>query len=111
MSFWENVERELKFYGKSKKELSIITGINLQTLHKSFERQSVVSAENAVKIAQALGVTVEYLVTGKSPIQKQSKEPEFNLTLCKKYYSLMQKIDSLEPASKKILEQLTNQMK
>ena len=48
MDFWENVENELIFQGKTKKELSILTGIKLQSLHKSFERKSEVSAENAV---------------------------------------------------------------
>ncbi len=71
MDFWTRVEDELGFQGKTKKELSILTGIKEQTLHKAFERRSSPSAENAVKIASALGVSVEKLVTGKDRVDSE----------------------------------------
>lgn len=115
MSFWENVEKELIFYGKTKKELSILTGINLQSLHKAFERKSTVSAENAVKIAQALNVTVEYLVTGEiSPVQNQKTAPKITdeeLNIYKQNYELIKKIVQLPPESKNIISQLADQIK
>ncbi len=65
MDFWERVEEELNFQGKTKKELAVLTNIKEQTLHKAFERNSSPSAETALKIADALNVSIEKLVTGK----------------------------------------------
>jgi transcriptional regulator with XRE-family HTH domain len=48
------------------KELSAETGIKKHTLDNYLNtHNSIPNAEAAVKIAKALGVTVEYLVTGK----------------------------------------------
>lgn len=65
MDFWERVEEELNFQGKTKKELAVLTNIKEQTLHKAFERNSSPSAETALKIADALNVSIEKLVNGK----------------------------------------------
>ncbi len=113
MSFWENVEKELIYLGMTKKELSKKTKINLQSLHKSFERKSSVTAENAVKIAQALGVTVEYLVTGKNPSPQKSapKITDDEIRIYKQNASLIKKLAQLSPASKKAIENLMEQMK
>jgi transcriptional regulator with XRE-family HTH domain len=48
------------------KELSAITGIKRHTLDNYLNtHNSIPNAAAAVKIAQALGITVEYLVTGR----------------------------------------------
>ena len=66
MSFKENLKSELIYTGMMVKELSIVTGIKRHTLDNYLNsHNSIPNAEAAVKIAQALGVTVEYLVTGK----------------------------------------------
>lgn len=98
MDFWENVENELIFQGKTKKELSMLTGIKLQSLHKSFERKSEVSAENAVKIASKLNTTVEYLVTGKD--SKKDNE------LLRKYKTTIQALEEIPAAPRKNIEQM-----
>jgi transcriptional regulator with XRE-family HTH domain len=50
------------------KELSAQTGIPVATLDCYLKTKSTEpSAKNAVKIARALAVSVEYLVTGKTP--------------------------------------------
>lgn len=65
MGFAENLKEELEFQNIQIKELSLKTGISKNTLDKYiFGNKSQPSAENAVKIAHALGVTVEFLVTG-----------------------------------------------
>jgi transcriptional regulator with XRE-family HTH domain len=72
-NFRENLRNELDFQGLIVKELSAKTGIPVATLDCYLKTQSTEpSAENAVKIAQALEVSVEYLVTGKAPDPKQS---------------------------------------
>ena len=66
MSFKENLKSELNFSGMMVKELSAITGIKRHTLDNYLNtHNSIPNAEAAVKIAQALGVSVEYLVTGR----------------------------------------------
>ena len=112
MSFRENLRDELNYQDVRIKELSEKTEISIGTInHYLAEKSTEPTAENAVKIAQALNVTVEYLVTGKTSSQVQIKEPDLNIALCKKYYSLIQKIDALESASVSILEKLILQLK
>ncbi len=66
MSFRENLKSELSFQGILVKELSAKTGINKRTLDNYLrEKGSIPPADFAVKIASALDVTVEFLVTGK----------------------------------------------
>jgi transcriptional regulator with XRE-family HTH domain len=65
MGFKENLKSELSYQGKLVKELAALTGISKNTLSNYLNvRGYTPSAEIAVKIAQALGVSVEYLVTG-----------------------------------------------
>jgi transcriptional regulator with XRE-family HTH domain len=50
------------------KELSARTGLSLKTIENYVKKDSSLpTADKAVVIAQALGVTVEYLINGKKP--------------------------------------------
>jgi transcriptional regulator with XRE-family HTH domain len=100
MGFKENLKDELKFQDVTVKELAYKTEINKRTIDNYLrENESQPTVENAVKIAQALGVTVEYLVTGQNSTTakeaSQGQPPALDLKLCKKYYALFQKLDSL----------------
>jgi transcriptional regulator with XRE-family HTH domain len=65
MGFKENVKLELSYSGMMVKELAVTTGISKHTIDNYLNvRSCAPSAEAAVKIARALGVSVEYLVTG-----------------------------------------------
>jgi transcriptional regulator with XRE-family HTH domain len=65
MGFKENLKSELIYSGILVKELSAKTGIKKHTLDNYLNtHNSLPNAEAAVKIARALGVSVEYLVTG-----------------------------------------------
>lgn len=65
MSFKDNLRSELDYQGILIKELSRKTGISENTLKTYLRTESVEpKATNSVKIARALGVSVEYLVTG-----------------------------------------------
>jgi len=55
------------------KELAQITGISRHTLDNYLNvRENMPTADVAVKIAKALGVSVEYLVTGEEAQQEKS---------------------------------------
>ena len=73
MGFKENLKSELDYQGMLVKELSLKSGIKKQTLDNYLStHNSVPNAEIAVKIAKALGTTVEYLITGEN--SKNSNE-------------------------------------
>jgi transcriptional regulator with XRE-family HTH domain len=65
MGFRENLKSELLYQDMLVKELAVKTGISRHTLDNYLNvRENMPTADIAVKIAKALGVTVEYLVTG-----------------------------------------------
>jgi transcriptional regulator with XRE-family HTH domain len=78
MGFKENLKSELAYQDMQVKELSEITGISRYTLGNYLSvRERIPTADVAVKIARALGVSVEYLVTGEeNPVDKPSFGPE-----------------------------------
>jgi transcriptional regulator with XRE-family HTH domain len=66
MGFKENLKSELIYSGMPVKELAAKSGVNKYSIDNYLNaRGQIPSAEAAVKIAAALGVSVEYLVTGK----------------------------------------------
>ena len=66
MSFRENLKQELSYNGMLVKELAAAAGVHKRALDTYLlsENASIPPADTAVRIAQALGVSVEYLVTG-----------------------------------------------
>lgn len=88
MGFRENLKDELKYQDLKVKELADKAGIPKRTIdHYLTENCYIPSAENAVKIAQVLHVSVEYLVTGKDSAPK----PEIN----EKIFPLIKKLSRL----------------
>jgi transcriptional regulator with XRE-family HTH domain len=76
MGFRENLKEQLLFSGMYVKELAALSGIKKQTIDSYLNVQSCMpSADAAVAIARALGVTVEYLVTGEEKKQKTVQYP------------------------------------
>ncbi|MCL2127620.1 MAG: helix-turn-helix domain-containing protein [Treponema sp.] len=67
MSFSENLRDAIDYNGLEQKELAYKTKISLRGIENYLRKNgSIPSADKAVQIAQVLGVTVEYLVTGKN---------------------------------------------
>ena len=78
MGFRENLREAIEFNGLEQKELAHKTNINLRSIENYLsENGSIPLADRAVQIAEVLGVTVEYLVTGKNmPTVPVSMDPE-----------------------------------
>jgi transcriptional regulator with XRE-family HTH domain len=76
MGFKENLKAELANSDMLVKELAKLSGVKKQTIDSYLrENNYTPSVVAAVKIAQALGVSVEYLVTGKDDrLRKELKE-------------------------------------
>jgi transcriptional regulator with XRE-family HTH domain len=73
MGFKENLKSELAYSGMLVKELAEKSGVNKYSLDNYLNaRGQIPSIEAGLKIAQALGVSVEYLVTGME-IKQQEK--------------------------------------
>jgi len=67
MSFRENLREALDYNGLEQKELAYEANVSLRNIENYLrEDASIPMADKAVRIAKALGVTVEYLVTGKN---------------------------------------------
>lgn len=75
-NFWERVDKELEFLGKTRKSLALEVGFNLGNIGKGIKLGSTPSAETAIKIAQVLGVSVEYLVNGVDSSFPKTLKPE-----------------------------------
>jgi len=74
MGFKENLKAELAYKNILVKELASISGVNRRTIDNYLrEDGSIPSADAAVRIAAALGVTVEYLITGNEQEQGASQ--------------------------------------
>ena len=66
MDFRKNLKSELEYSGMLVKELAEKSGVKKNTIDQYLNaRNQSPSVETAFMIAQALGVSVEYLVTGK----------------------------------------------
>jgi len=74
MGFKDNLRAELAYSGMLIKELSNLSGINTNTLNNYLnKRGQMPSIEAGVKLARALGVTVEYLVLGEESEKTDSE--------------------------------------
>ena len=99
MAFRDNLKSELDFQDIKVKELAAKSGISKRTIDQYLSSAAKMpSAENAVKIAQVLGVTVEYLVTG-APSEFSDSSITQEIQLFQKYRQFIKKIENLpEPA-------------
>jgi transcriptional regulator with XRE-family HTH domain len=76
MGFRENLKAELTYTDMKVKELVALSGVKKPTIDSYLrENNYTPSVENAVLIARALGVSVEYLVTGKETKRKSDQYP------------------------------------
>lgn len=76
MNFSEKLRDELDFKGWTVKELAAEAGISVHTLNHYLNGiKSVPAADVAVRIAKALGVTVEYLFDNEEAPVKQKNIP------------------------------------
>ena len=62
MGFWAKVSQELAYRSISRKELAYRANIKEITIHKAIERDSVPSADTALRISKILNVSLEYLL-------------------------------------------------
>jgi len=75
MGFKENLKAELTYSGMLVKELAVKTGLKKHTIDNYLSsRGRMPAADAAVRIADALGVSVEYLIKGKETNENRTLE-------------------------------------
>lgn len=77
--FLERVDiLRMKMRLRSEKDLARASGINESTMHNFWrpDRKALPYADDAVRIARALGTSVEYLVTGEGPSGSERQDPD-----------------------------------
>lgn len=79
--FLERLKDELSYQSLTQKELAEKTGISVNTIRGWFSKDLVPDVFNAVKVAQALDITVEYLVTGINENQAEKELTELKAKL------------------------------
>ena len=72
-SFWTRVKQQVKAHRYSQKRLADYIEVPVQTLWGWIHYNRIPDAETACCIAEALGVTVEYLVRGNDDINAGDK--------------------------------------
>ncbi len=65
-TFWGRVLYILDSKDISRKEFATAVGISYSSIHNGSERNSIPSADVALRIAETLGTSIEYLVYGSS---------------------------------------------
>ena len=104
------MKSELDFQDIKVKELAARSGISKRTIDQYISSAAKMpSAENAVKIAQVLGVSVEYLVTGK-PSEFSDKSIAQEILLFQKYRHFISKLENLSESAKECMNFFVEKM-
>lgn len=102
--FRENLRDIIDFKGLRTKELSALTKINKRTIDSYLDNRAVIpNAEVAVKLAKALGTTVEFLVTGEDSANPGQKIYS-DFDTYRKYKKIVNELDTLSPDLLKSIE-------
>ena len=100
MGFKENLKSELIYKDMLVKELAAKAGISHHTLNNYLNvRGHIPTLDVAVKIAQALNVSVEYLATGK-------ESPQAKIPMNRETITLVQNYNLLNEDDRKIINEL-----
>ena len=109
--FWKRVDEELDYKGMNRKALSKEVGFSVGNVGKGIQLGSSPSADTAVKIAQVLGVSVEYLVNGTNKsTEKNQENEELQLKLYRKYHDLISKCEKLPAEQVELLSQVADKL-
>lgn len=112
MNFWEKVDQERELKNLTRKELAHIAKFSLNSISTGIARNSIPAADVALRIANALGTTVECLM-GQKKNQQAPPQPIISAkkeALYKKYHALIEDFDKLSPENQKAIMQIVTQI-
>ena len=96
MGFWQNVVDECEYKGISRKELAYAVNFSVNTISSGIKRNGMPEADLALRIAKALGVPLEKLLSDcveNNEIDTSNYMEEKNLL--KKYISYIKKLENM----------------
>ena len=106
--FRDNLKDLIEYKGLVRKELAAQTGISKRTIDTYLDNRAVIpNAEVAVKLAKALGTTVEFLVTGEDALNPEQKLYS-DFETYRKYKKIVNEVDKLSPELLKSIEAMTH---
>ena len=107
MGFGENLRSELQYSGMLLKELAALSGVKKKTIESYLGTNGYApSVYTAVSIAKALGVSVEYLVSG-----KEAKKDRPLSSLPKDTQEIVIASEQLKPKDRQIVLTLARSLK
>lgn len=121
MSFWKNVDSELEFQSKTRKELANEIGFDVTCISSGIRRDNIPAADTALKIAKALNVSLESLLDMEDEKKTETSEATDevftyqwsikDLKLYKKYSPLIEKFEKLNSKSLGVIINLLDILK
>ena len=87
--FLEHLKEELLFQGLTQKELAEKTNISVNTIRGWFSKDLIPDVFTAVKIAEALNTSVEFLVSGNAPTFPKDESKEKAAALAQEIINLL----------------------
>lgn len=105
MGFWKKVEEELEFRGMSRKELSAMSGVPMTTMNRAIERDSNPFANDAIRIAHALGISLESLL-GISQFASATEENGRQIALYRKYQHIINTLETIPRAKQQLASEI-----
>ena len=78
MNFWQNVDTELVYLGKTRKELANAVGFDATNISFGIKRGSVPAADTALKTARFLGVSLDYLLDMNEEIEQNAQNKQIS---------------------------------
>lgn len=101
LSFWENVNLEIKRQNTTQEWISGKAGIKYQTFKGWISKEIYPRVDEAVHIANALGVTVEYLFLGRD--SSMTYEDMRILQLAKRHIEILEALDTMNDQTRDII--------
>lgn len=94
LAFWENVNREIKKINTTQEWLSTKAGIKYMTFKGWVAKDVLPRVDDAVKLSKALGVSVEFLISGKD--ESTSFEEQHLLNQARKYHTVISDLEDMD---------------
>lgn len=106
MDFWNKIKDELEYKGISQKQFAEKLSINVQTLRNSISLDRLPDLETAYKMAQFLGLSLEYLISGKT----EDIFPPNNIHLPTREIKLIENYRKLNDRDKLLIDTMASTM-
>ena len=96
MSIWDRIREEIAAQNTTQEWVATKVGVRADLFRRWMSRQTMPNADQVARMAEALGTTVEYLVTGRHPLFLGPADEAF-LETARKWRPVLDDLEDLEP--------------